>query len=204
MKWISKANDCEKDFILLAGDGTFKRIHECKTGRVYCFSFCSTELKLYIWLQEPENKDFEIEKRVASILNFENEDFTDEEKELKRIKAEGERSIISKDLLRKALANVTSQKETTFSELLKPERTLKLLENESYVKDLVKHVPEGNNRDSDEVAACLRSPQFANVVHAFDRALKKGQIKDLLIQLGVDVGDEPIHTVEDVLRLFRK
>lgn len=60
----------EDDLIIFPDDCEFKRVDQCKTGRVYILKFKSSNRKLFFWMQEPETeKDEEFCRRINEILN---------------------------------------------------------------------------------------------------------------------------------------
>jgi hypothetical protein len=60
----------EDDLIIFPDDCEFKRVDQCKTGRVYILKFKSSGRKLFFWLQEPEtDKDEEWCRRVNDVMN---------------------------------------------------------------------------------------------------------------------------------------
>lgn len=63
-------NKVEDDLIIFPDDCEFKRIDQCKTGRVYLLKFKSTSRRLFFWLQEPKNdKDEEWCRRINEVMN---------------------------------------------------------------------------------------------------------------------------------------
>lgn len=60
----------EDDLIIFPDDCEFKKVDQCKTGRVYILKFKSSNRKLFFWMQEPETeKDDDFCRRINEILN---------------------------------------------------------------------------------------------------------------------------------------
>lgn len=60
----------EDDLIIFPDDCEFKKVEQCKTGRVYLLKFKSSSRKLFFWLQEPKtDKDDEWCRRVNEVMN---------------------------------------------------------------------------------------------------------------------------------------
>lgn len=60
----------EDDLIVFPDDCEFKKVDQCKDGRVFMLKFKSSNRKLFFWLQEPTNeKDEEYCRRVNELLN---------------------------------------------------------------------------------------------------------------------------------------
>lgn len=60
----------EDDLIIFPDDCEFKKVEQCKDGRVFLLRFKSSNRKLFFWLQEPTNeKDDEYCRRVNELLN---------------------------------------------------------------------------------------------------------------------------------------
>lgn len=60
----------EDDLIIFPDDCEFKKVDQCKDGRVFLLRFKSSNRKLFFWLQEPTNeKDDEYCRRVNELLN---------------------------------------------------------------------------------------------------------------------------------------
>lgn len=63
-------NKVEDDLIIFPDDCEFKRIEQCKTGRVYLLKFKSTSARLFFWMQEPKpDKDEEWCRRINEVMN---------------------------------------------------------------------------------------------------------------------------------------
>lgn len=69
--WKDRSNGkVEDDLIIFPDDCEFKRIDQCKTGRVFLLKFKSTSRRLFFWMQEPKtDKDEEYCRRVNDIMN---------------------------------------------------------------------------------------------------------------------------------------
>uniref|UniRef100_A0A1B6CH85 Proteasomal ubiquitin receptor ADRM1 homolog n=1 Tax=Clastoptera arizonana TaxID=38151 RepID=A0A1B6CH85_9HEMI len=60
----------EDDLIIFPDDCEFKRVSQCKTGRVYVLKFKSSNRKFFFWVQEPKNdKDDENARKINEVLN---------------------------------------------------------------------------------------------------------------------------------------
>jgi len=60
----------EDDLIIFPDDCEFKKVEQCKTGRVYLLRFKSSNRKLFFWLQEPkQDKDDEWCRRINEVMN---------------------------------------------------------------------------------------------------------------------------------------
>lgn len=60
----------EDDLIIFPDDCEFKKVDQCKDGRVFLLRFKSSNRKLFFWMQEPTNeKDEEHCRRVNELLN---------------------------------------------------------------------------------------------------------------------------------------
>lgn len=63
-------NKVEDDLIIFPDDCEFKRVDQCKTGRVYLLKFKSTSARLFFWMQEPKtDKDDEWCRRINDVMN---------------------------------------------------------------------------------------------------------------------------------------
>lgn len=63
-------NKVEDDLIIFPDDCEFKRVEQCKTGRVYLLKFKSTSQRLFFWMQEPKvDKDEEWCRRINDVMN---------------------------------------------------------------------------------------------------------------------------------------
>ncbi|KAG4072669.1 hypothetical protein HA402_004758 [Bradysia odoriphaga] len=69
--WKDRSNGkVEDDLIIFPDDCEFKRIDQCKTGRVFLLKFKSSSRRLFFWMQEPKtDKDEEYCRRVNDIMN---------------------------------------------------------------------------------------------------------------------------------------
>ncbi|XP_055376289.1 proteasomal ubiquitin receptor ADRM1 homolog [Condylostylus longicornis] len=60
----------EDDLIVFPDDFEFKRVEQCKTGRVYVLKFKTSTRRLFFWMQEPKtDKDDEFCRRVNETMN---------------------------------------------------------------------------------------------------------------------------------------
>lgn len=60
----------EDDLIVFPEDFEFKRVPQCKTGRVYVLKFKTSTRRMFFWMQEPsEDKDDELCRRVNDVMN---------------------------------------------------------------------------------------------------------------------------------------
>ncbi|XP_053963285.1 proteasomal ubiquitin receptor ADRM1 homolog [Anastrepha ludens] len=60
----------EDDLIVFPDDFEFKRVDQCKTGRVYVLKFKSSSRRMFFWMQEPKiEKDEELCRRVNELMN---------------------------------------------------------------------------------------------------------------------------------------
>ncbi|XP_063710042.1 proteasomal ubiquitin receptor ADRM1 homolog [Culicoides brevitarsis] len=60
----------EDDLIIFPDDCEFKKVEQCKTGRVFLLRFKSSNRKLFFWMQEPKNdKDDEWCRRINEVMN---------------------------------------------------------------------------------------------------------------------------------------
>lgn len=60
----------EDDLIVFPDDFEFKRVEQCKTGRVYVLKFKTSSRRMFFWMQEPKtDKDEEHCRRVNELMN---------------------------------------------------------------------------------------------------------------------------------------
>jgi 26S proteasome regulatory subunit N13 len=60
----------EDDLIIFPDDAEFKKVAQCKTGRVYVLLFKSSNRRCFYWMQEPsEDRDDELCRKVNEYLN---------------------------------------------------------------------------------------------------------------------------------------
>ncbi|KAI9578368.1 proteasomal ubiquitin receptor ADRM1 homolog isoform X1 [Glossina fuscipes] len=60
----------EDDLIVFPDDFEYKRVEQCKTGRVYVLKFKTSSRRMFFWMQEPKSdKDEEFCRRVNELLN---------------------------------------------------------------------------------------------------------------------------------------
>ncbi|XP_033252632.1 proteasomal ubiquitin receptor ADRM1 homolog isoform X2 [Drosophila miranda] len=60
----------EDDLIVFPDDFEYKRVEQCKTGRVYVLKFKSSTRRMFFWMQEPKtDKDEENCRRINELLN---------------------------------------------------------------------------------------------------------------------------------------
>ncbi|XP_023291018.2 proteasomal ubiquitin receptor ADRM1 homolog isoform X2 [Lucilia cuprina] len=60
----------EDDLIVFPDDFEFKRVEQCKTGRVYVLKFKTSSRRMFFWMQETKtDKDEELCRRVNEIMN---------------------------------------------------------------------------------------------------------------------------------------
>ncbi|XP_052841953.1 proteasomal ubiquitin receptor ADRM1 homolog isoform X3 [Drosophila gunungcola] len=60
----------EDDLIVFPDDFEYKRVDQCKTGRVYVLKFKSSTRRMFFWMQEPKtDKDDEHCRRINELLN---------------------------------------------------------------------------------------------------------------------------------------
>ena len=69
VNWYEKHIMCTmfflQDLIIFPGDAEFKRVSQCKTGRVFLLKFKDSSRKYFYWMQEPkEEKDEDFVKKV--------------------------------------------------------------------------------------------------------------------------------------------
>lgn len=75
------SNNTAEDFLLIAGDVTWKKVKSCKTGRVYMLTFLSSGAKHLFWMQnvsededdlsKDTDKDIKINESIHQILDEE-------------------------------------------------------------------------------------------------------------------------------------
>ncbi|XP_023160079.2 proteasomal ubiquitin receptor ADRM1 homolog isoform X1 [Drosophila hydei] len=60
----------EDDLIVFPDDFEYKRVDQCKSGRVYVLKFKSSSRRIFFWMQEPKtDKDDEHCRRINELLN---------------------------------------------------------------------------------------------------------------------------------------
>ncbi|XP_017068922.1 proteasomal ubiquitin receptor ADRM1 homolog isoform X2 [Drosophila eugracilis] len=60
----------EDDLIVFPDDFEYKRVDQCKTGRVYVLKFKSSTRRMFFWMQEPKtDKDDEHCRRINELMN---------------------------------------------------------------------------------------------------------------------------------------
>ncbi|XP_030372917.1 proteasomal ubiquitin receptor ADRM1 homolog [Scaptodrosophila lebanonensis] len=60
----------EEDLIIFPGDCEYKRVQQCKTGRVYVLMFMWSPRRLFFWMQEPKtDRDEEYCRRINALLD---------------------------------------------------------------------------------------------------------------------------------------
>ncbi|XP_034110566.1 proteasomal ubiquitin receptor ADRM1 homolog isoform X2 [Drosophila albomicans] len=60
----------EDDLIVFPDDFEYKRVDQCKTGRVYVLKFKTSSRRMFFWMQEPKSdKDDEHCRRINELLN---------------------------------------------------------------------------------------------------------------------------------------
>ncbi|XP_034479454.1 proteasomal ubiquitin receptor ADRM1 homolog isoform X1 [Drosophila innubila] len=60
----------EDDLIVFPDDFEYKRVDQCKSGRVYVLKFKSSSRRMFFWMQEPKtDKDDEHCRRINELLN---------------------------------------------------------------------------------------------------------------------------------------
>ena len=60
----------EDDLIIFPDDAEFKRVEQCKTGRVFVLKFKSSSRRNFYWMQEPsEDKDVEYCTKINEYIN---------------------------------------------------------------------------------------------------------------------------------------
>lgn len=63
-------NKVEDDLIIFPDDCEFKRVEQCKTGRVFLLKFKLSSRRLFFWMQEPKtDKDEEWCRRINEVIN---------------------------------------------------------------------------------------------------------------------------------------
>lgn len=69
--WKNRQNNkVEDDLIIFPDDCEFKKVEQCKTGRVYLLKFKSSSRRLFFWMQEPKaDKDDEWCRRINDVIN---------------------------------------------------------------------------------------------------------------------------------------
>lgn len=62
--------EVEDDLITFPDDFEFKRVDQCKTGRVYVLKFKTSTRRMFFWMQEPKtDKDEDLCRRVNDTMN---------------------------------------------------------------------------------------------------------------------------------------
>lgn len=80
----------------------------------------------------------------------------------------------------------TAADATDLSDILTSQNIEPLLQSEDIVERLRPFLPEGSNLTAADVAANVRSPQYAQALSSFSHALRTGQLDQVMAQFGVD------------------
>lgn len=69
-QWLDRATRAiEEDLIVFPGDANWRRVHACRTGRMFVLGFASSDLQLFFWLQEPRcDADVRLAQRLRNAL----------------------------------------------------------------------------------------------------------------------------------------
>lgn len=178
----------EIDLIIFPDDAVFKRVEECKTGRVYVLEF-KTGNKVFFWMQEPEETNDE--KNVEIINNNINSH---------SVSKNTSRSSKVSELVSNATSKIPSEKSSTQNSKMEKKSKLNLfdivrasnviptgiLNDEQIKNELQKYLPESEHNSVEDT---LRSPQFEQTVEILDFALhqNKSAIFDLTASFGLQM-----------------
>eukprot|EP01133_Synstelium_polycarpum_P010916 gene10916-12721_t len=215
------------EFFSVPGELEFKKVEQCKDGRMYYLYFSSSDKKEFYWLQEPNPEgDVKIEETIKSIASSTDDEPTPIQPTPAPIQTPAPVTpapVITQPAPVKAAAttsasNYPSTPSTSTSSpqvnmdlfkdflsnyqpagsILTPAGLAPILRDEEIRKQLEEYLPEGS-RSSHDVQELLHTPQFAQAVDQLNHAVFDGHGGDIVAQLGFEPSMASLRGIEGFL-----
>jgi len=200
-QWLNRANNQKGlDLMLVVGTMEWKRVDDCKDGRVYVLIDKSSKSKNFFWLQEPkEDKDEELCKKVNMACNgldpSKDPPKTEEKKDggNQEAKAPTNANYFLEQAMMDALGlgnqpPAAQQPELIpgpdLTDVLDTEAIMKMFEDKEVCDALTPLLPE-EMRSKDEVRAHLEGPQFKATCRRLQAIINSPEMAGLMTQMGL-------------------